>query len=633
MNRHPETNAREVANLREGGRDLPLDNVSLSVFWSRLVSIVNEASVAHQRTAFSTAVREGNDFAASLLDIDGGSLANSDFGLPNFVATQSETMRHFLRRFPNSEMRAGDVLITNEPWMATGHGLDLTLAQPIIHAGRLVAYAGSVAHCPDLGGVRHWEDSHDIFEEPLRILPAKLYEGGRPNETLMEMIRNNSRLPDLTMGDLDAQLASLHATSVGLADMLDEYGLEDLTFLANEMYSRSEAAMRAAISEIPDGTYRGEVVVDGYPKPRASDRSKRPDPIVIRATVTVAGSDLLVDFSGSSPQRAGPFNGIATNVVAYVGYYLRLILVPFHPNNTGYYRPIKVSCPPGSVVNATFPSGTLCRHVIGHQASDAVALALAPVIPDRLVAPSGSGPSWTVLVLGEGVGRASFESMLLLHGGAGATHKADGQVVGFPANTANTPIEVMETLVPLVCESKEIIADSGGEGRRRGGVGYRFVVRACEPLSFSILNGRIEHPALGLNGGGAGARGRVTLRRRHLPAGAGGHLAVGERLVLETPGGGGFGDPAERPLPDVQADIRDGIVSAGQAQKAYRIAANVTDLDHSVQKSLLVTNNRETTFDSANVTLDRPQEIRRGTDSGRTVEKRGRARATRRLNS
>jgi N-methylhydantoinase B len=537
-----------------------LDPVTVKILWDRLVSIVDEATVAQYRTAFSTVVQEANDFACSIMDTTGGTLANSQTGLPSFVATQAFTLSAFLRRFPSDEFHPGDVFITNDPWIGTGQAMDITLLSPIFRGERLVAFAGSVAHAPDLGGAQHWNLSVDVFAEALLIPPLKLYDRGQPNETLLALIRANSRLPQLTLGDLDSQLAAIHRSTTRLLSVMEEYELPDLEELIAEIYTRSEGAMRAAVAAIPDGAYVGEVWSEGFRDP-ADERANasEPEPILIRATVTVAGSDLTVDFAGSSSQVPGSFNSVWTFTTAYSLYALRYVLVPFFPNNAGFYRPLRVVCPEGTVVNARYPAATLSRHVIGHQVADAIYAALAPVLPDAVLAQGGSAPSWDLLLTGQDARGRHFHRLVIINGGMGAGPREDGATLCFPANISNTPVEILESAMPIICEEKEIIAGSAGEGRTRGGFGQRMTFRALAPVQFSLINARVRHAPQGLLGGGPGRAGRAVAAGRELPPGSNGSLAPGETLVIETPGGGGLGLVSGRDAGRIERDRRDGI--------------------------------------------------------------------------
>jgi N-methylhydantoinase B len=538
----------------------PIDPVAVRLMWDRLVSIVDEATVTQYRTAFSTVVQEANDFACSVMDRRGGTLANSRFGLPSFVATQAVTLKSLLSRFGAGDIREGDVFITNDPWIGTGQVMDLTLLRPIFRNGRLIAFAGSVAHAPDLGGVQRWNTSTDVFEEAIFIPLMKLHDGGAPDRTLLNLIAANTRIPDLTIGDLEAQLAAMRPIASRLVSLMDEYQLETLDPLADDIYARSEAAMRSAIAAIPDGTYRGEVLSDGFPDPL--DPAKPPEPIVIRASVVVVRDDMHVSFAGSSPQRPGSFNSIWTFTEAYTLYGLRLILVPDLPNNAGFYRPISVDCPEGSVVNARFPAATLSRHAVGHQVVDAVYAALAPVLPGAVFAQGGSAPSWDLILMGNDQRGRAFNKLVIINGGSGARAGRDGHTWCFPANISNTPVEILETSVPVLCEEKAVIVDSAGPGRHRGGFGQRISLRARSSFGFSLINARVGHPPQGLLGGRPGRRGRALLDGQEISPGTDGELPAGRQLVIETPGGGGMGPMVERNTSVTAAEMADGLVTS-----------------------------------------------------------------------
>jgi N-methylhydantoinase B len=285
--------------------------------------------------------------------------------------------------------------------------------------------------------------------------------------------------------------------------------------------------------------------------------------------ITVEQSDLTIDFSGSSPQRPGPFNGVWTICEAYAAYALRTTLVPFLPNNDGFNRPIRVVCPEGTVVNARFPAPTLSRHVVASQVCDPIFRALAPVIPDQVIAPSGNGPPWGLLLMGDTDTGAAYHRLLIISGGSGASPRSDGRTYLFPGNVSNTPIETTESLMPILWECKEIIPDSGGPGRFRGGVGQRLIARALRPLSYSMINGRVFHPPAGLLGGESGRAGRFTAAETVMTPGCDGFLNEGECLVIETPGGGGIGSPRERARELVKRDVAEGFVTASTAKSAY----------------------------------------------------------------
>jgi N-methylhydantoinase B len=301
--------------------------------------------------------------------------------------------------------------------------------------------------------------------------------------------------------------------------------------LAEAIYSRSEAAIREAISVIPDGTYVGELWSDGFPDPLVEGYPEQ-RPIRMKATVTVTKSDLTIDYSGSSQQRPGPFNSIWTFTTAYALYGMRMVLVPHLPNNAGFYRPLNIICPEGTVFNARYPSGTLCRHLVGHLATDVAYTALASVLPDAVLANSGSAPSWDLLLMGDDARGRPFHTLTIVNGGSGASAKQDGYVVAFPANLRNTPVEIMESVMPLVCERKDVIVDSAGAGRHRGGFGQRMAFRALKPIGYALINARVNHAPQGLLGGRSGRAGHASVSGRELHPASDGTLAAGDCLVV-----------------------------------------------------------------------------------------------------
>jgi N-methylhydantoinase B len=543
-----------------------IDPVTVRILWDRLVSIVDQATVAQSRTAFSTVVREANDFACAIMDVQGQTLASSERGLASFVMTQAITLQKLLEYFPLETLELGDVLITNDPWMGTGQVMDITVLEPVFKNGRPIAFAGSVAHSPDLGGMKHWSRADDVFDEGLVIPPLKLQDAGRPNDTLRALLRANSRLPDMTVGDLEAQLAATGLIRDKLVELADEYELVTLADLEEEIYSRSETAMRTAINAIPDGKYAFDLVSDVLEQAEPGDVTEAH----IRTVITIDDSNLIADFTGSSPQlRQG--NSVWPYTWASAAYALRLILVPYLPNNGGFYRPLTVIAPEGTVVNARRPSPTLSRHIIGHQVCDAVYGALSEVIPDKVLSQGGSTPVWALLVWGDDHKGDPFYRMVMFNGGLGALATKDGEIASFPANPSYTPIEVMETLMPIVFDCKEIIPDSEGAGRFRGGFGQRVSFRALLPISFDLSNGRVRRPPLGMLGGHAGRAGSISLDGTKLSAGANATIPSGGTLVLETPGGGGKYLPKTRDRALVLEDVEKELVAVGRAREIYGV--------------------------------------------------------------
>lgn len=527
------------------------DPISLKILWNRLVAIVDQAAVTLVRTSFSTVVRESNDFACVLLDSNGRSLVQNSAAIPSFIGTLPITVRHFLKRFPPESLAPGDVLITNDPWLATGHLPDITVAKPIFHHGRLVAFAGSVAHSPDIGGRIRSPDARQVYEEGLRIPISKLFEAGDLNELLDDIIRTNVRVPDQVTGDLMAQVAANELAADRLVRLMDELGIDDLTDLAKVIHSQSEQAMRRAIKAIPDGDYTSEVRPDGFE-----------DELRIAMRLTVAGEEIHVDYAGSSLQVDHALNTVLNYTYAYTAYPIKCITSPDIPNNEGSFNPITVTAPEGSLLNPRFPAAVGGRALIGHYLSAAVFQALATVVPGAVQAPTGS-PLWCLTMTGQHRGKG-FTGVYFLNGGQGASERKDGiSCLSFPSNVSNTPVEVMETQSPILLEQKSLRNDSGGDGRHRGGLGQNLevLITADASVTVAFLADRLRNPAAGLLGGGNGARGHVRLNGQPINPKRQIVVQPGDRLLLSTPGGGGFGSPVERDRERLRRDIENNLVS------------------------------------------------------------------------
>jgi N-methylhydantoinase B len=524
-------------DLHEGRRLMServstLNSIELEILWRRLISVVDEASAAFVRTCFSTLVRDGNDFAIVLTDAQGRSLAQSTMSLPGFIGCLPATVRHFMAKFPPATMKPGDVYITNDPWKGSGHIHDVTTATPFFRDGRLVAFAAVVSHLPDIGGKLRSNSSREIYEEGLQIPLMKLLDGGEVNQVLVEMISQNIRVPEQGMGDLWAQVAACRTMGERLEGLLDAVDLDDLGAGVRE---RSERAMRDAIREIPDGTYRSTVQHDGFGD----------EPIRIECALTVAGDRIAIDYTGSSPQRPHALNVVPIYTFAYTVYGLKALLCPDVPNNEGSFAPITTDAPLGSVLNPTYPAASGGRSAIGHLLPAAVFKALAQVLPDRVCA--GGSPNSSVTMSGSYRDKR-FAVVNFLNAGQGATAHRDGfSALSFPANLGNTPVEMMEALAPIRVLRREIRRGSGGPGKHEGGSGISFefeLLRDASDVMASFLMTQLKTPPPGLVGGGSGRTGRLLLNGVQVDPTEPKILKAGDRVLMETAGGGGHGTAA-----------------------------------------------------------------------------------------
>jgi len=541
-----------------------IDPVSLEILWGRLVSIADESASALQRTSFSTTVRESNDFACVLLAPDGTTLAENTLGVPSFAGIMSIVMRHFLKRYPAHTWRPGDIGLTNDPWLNTGHLPDTTIITPVFHRNALVAFAGNTAHKMDIGGGGYGAIATDAYQEGIRLPICKLYEAGQINEFLIELIRANVRGPDSVLGDLYAQVAAGHVCTQRVREFLDEQGLGDLSAIGQAVQTRAEAAMRSAIAKVPDGEYRSVVWSDGFDQPTE-----------FHTKIAISGDRIIVDFSGTSRQIPRGINCVYNYTYAFACYTLKCLLDPVTRKNEGSYKPFEIVAPEGSILNARFPAPVTMRAMTGHFVSSAVLLAMAEALPDRVIADSGSCPGLRVRASGNHASGERFAIALFANGGMGARAELDGlSATGYPTNAGGGSIEVLESIAPVVFRRREFLQDSGGPGRLRGGLGQLIEMEsmADQPLDVAFQFDRVDHPASGLFGGLAGGKSRLVLNdTQAVPSKGRIVLRKGDRITLQYAGGGGYGPPAERARSAVRADLRNGLISRQAAVDVYQL--------------------------------------------------------------
>ncbi|HEY7554725.1 MAG TPA: hydantoinase B/oxoprolinase family protein [Candidatus Binatia bacterium] len=538
-----------------------IDPVTLEVIWNRFLSVANEQQDALIRTAFSTIVRESQDLACGLFDTKGRMIAQSLSGTPGHINAMATSMKHFLAAFPVKKMAPGDVLITNDPWQTAGQINDITITTPVFKAGKLVALFANTCHSADIGGRILSAEAREVFEEGLRIPIMKLFERGEPNHILMQLVRSNVRQPDEVIGDFYAQTASNDAGGRALLEMMEEFALDSIDPVAEEIIRRSENAVRGEIRKLPGGEWSNETWSDGFE-----------EPIVIRCTVKVAGDEIYIDFSGSSPQSTRGINVVLNYTHAYASFAIKAAICPDVPHNEGSFRPVHVSAPAGSIMNALDPAPVASRQVIGHFIPSAIFAALSGALPGRLMAP-GADPIWLSVWRGQ---NPPFTLTIFQVGGTGARPEKDGlSAVGFPSGVAGVPAEVIESLSPVVLRRRQLRPNSGGAGKWRGGLGQltEFTRRGEGRWSVSSIADRTEYPAPGLRGGGSGARGEVVLgdgTRLHAKAMV--DLKPGDIVHVNLPGGGGYGNAFERAPDLVLRDVIEGYVTPEEAAKSYGVA-------------------------------------------------------------
>ena len=519
----------------------------LGTAWARICGLMDEAAESFVRTSFSSVVRDNWDMAVGLMDSAGRQVAQSSRSVPSFVGTMPRTLAVMLRRYPAEMLAPGDVLISNDGYHGTGHLNDITMVKPLFREGRIAAWIGSTFHCTDIGGAPSVE-ARDSWEEGLTIPVARMLRGGVENEDVVAFLEANLRQPDEALGDIRAQLAMYDQAGPRLFRILAEEGIAGLDPLAAEIFDRSERAMRTAIAAVPDGEVTDEVTADGFEHP-----------VIIRLRLAIRGEAITLDFSGTDPQIARPVNSPLNFTRAYSNYAVKCAFDPATPNNDGSFRPIELVAPEGSIVNPRRPAPVWGRHLTGHYLPMLVLAALGRLMPDRVIAESGS-PLWNVYFTGEKDGRR-FVRMFFMNGGHGAAASHDGpSCLSFPSNVATQPVEQFENAVPMLVTEKALIPGSGGDGAHRGGLGQRigFTVVGDAPVAATYRHERVQHPPRGLLGGSAGRGGRDLVNGAPVPAKARIVLQPGDTITFETPGGGGFGDPRARSDADRRRDEAEG---------------------------------------------------------------------------
>lgn len=534
------------------------DLIRNQVMWNRLIAIVEEQAQVLVRASFSTSTREAGDLSAGVFDAQGRMLAQSVTGTPGHVNSMAASVLHFLAEFPIETMRPGDIYLTNDPWKGTGHLYDVVVVTPVFRTvdgqPQPVALFACTSHMTDVGGVGFGLGATDVFNEGLYLPLIRFARNGVFDETVMRIIRANTRTPDMVDGDIHSLAACNERGALRLGEMMDEFDLDDLDDLAEHIIDRSRQAMLRIIGELPHGTWHSTMRIDGVD-----------EPLDLVAAMTVSATGIDVDFAGTSPQAPVGINVPMAYTDAYTSFGVRCIVGPSVPNNSGSLGVIRVTAPVGSILNAPHPAPVNVRHVVGQMLPDTVFGCLSQILPD-LVPAEGTSSLWNILIDGQAADGERYVVMSFHSGGAGARPGADGlSATAFPSGVRNMPVEINEAISPIVFWRKEFRPDSGGDGKYRGGHGQVVEIgnREGMPFSISATYERTVHPARGRAGGGAGALGELRLKQRNEVVKPLGRSTIpgDDRLVMQFPGGGGFGDPTERDGDKATAERLDGLVT------------------------------------------------------------------------
>ncbi|HJM91486.1 MAG: hydantoinase B [Rhodospirillaceae bacterium] len=538
---------------------MSLDAVSVGIMWDRLVAISDEIVTTLVRTSFSTIVSESYDLTVALLDADGELMAQGTYSVPVFMGTAPATLQHMLARYPADTLRPGDVVITNDPWLGTGHMFDINVMRPIFHGGRIVAYVISITHLPDIGGLGFGAAAREIYHEGLRLPVCKLFAAGVQNDFIVELMRTNVRAPDQVIGDLMANVTATKAGEAMLTGFLAEYGLANFAALSGEIRGRSEAATRARIEAMPDGSYPNEIQIEGVD-----------GALALACRIEIAGDAMTVDFSGTDPCVRQGINVPFCYTRAMVLYSMKCLTVPELPNNGGSVVPITVTAPTGCLVDAQPPSPTGARHMIGHFVSPLVFGALAEVVPEQIQADCGMMDLMTF----QGRHRDGHDvsTIYFASGGFGALAGLDGaETTPGPSNMAVVPIEVWETLTSTTVERKMLLPDTGGAGTSRGGLGQEVVIRndSGHVMTVFCMANRTDFPPLGLMGGSNGKAREHRINDVTVDPKGHYQLEPGDRITMIEAGGAGYGDPAARSRTAIETDLAEGFITPEGAARDY----------------------------------------------------------------
>ncbi|MDE2384578.1 MAG: hydantoinase B/oxoprolinase family protein [Alphaproteobacteria bacterium] len=538
-----------------------LEAIRTQVMWNRLIAVVEEQAQSLLRTAFGTITREAGDLSAGVYDTDGHMIAQAMTGTPGHVNTMATAVRHFFKHYPQSVMKPGDVYITNDPWEGTGHLFDYVMMTPVFLGKKLVAFFASTCHLIDVGGIGFSAKGNSSFEEGMYVPHMMLRKQGVLNDDLMKVILGNTRNPVEVKGDLLSLVSANDTGARRLIEMMTEFKLPSLDKLAKHILTQSEKGMREAIKTLPEGEWSYAMPLDGYEKP-----------VVIKAKLKIRGGKVTVDYRGTSPVSIFGINSPRTYTEAYTVFALKAVVAPHVPNNIGSLSCFDIETDPHTIVDPIRPSPVTSRHVTGQMLADVVFGCLCQALPGKVQAES-AGSIW-MLMFNSAHGRVAadelkhaqeFATLAIGLGGLGGRPGKDGlSCVAFPSGIGGIPIEIIEGQCPLWFEEKQFLPGSGGEGEFRGGLSQRFVVKNREANPFTISAAtfdRIRNPASGRNGGKPGRPGVAKLGSgKHLPD-KGIHLVpAGDSLIIELPGGGGFGDPSKRSAAFREADKKAGVV-------------------------------------------------------------------------
>jgi N-methylhydantoinase B len=569
----------QLATHRDRAGREKVDAITVEVLRQSLIGVVQEMQNSLFCTGYSTIIRESKDASCAIADLDGRIVAQHTV-LPLHLGAFPETIQSILRAYPLADIRDGDAFIVNHPYYGgSPHATDMAVVSPIIVDGEIFGFSGSIAHKSDIGGLVPGTNSSqatEIYHEGLMIPPARYYREFKAVQEVETILRANSRTPELVLGDLRGQVGATHLAVDRVRALCAKYGTEIVRAASGRLLGLTERLIRAAVSEWPDGTYVGERALH-------SEGMGGGKPVVIRVAVTIAGDQVSFDFTGSDDQMTGPYN-IRPPLVRAVCYYaLKCLIDPDLPSNSGFADAVAASFRPGSLLDPVLPAPVNTYMPVAVATAEALFDALGKALPAGRIAESSSGTNGTFShrLPGHASPKVQYE---LPAGAMGARSNKDGVSASkvHVANGSLTPIEVLETEFPVQLQRFELVRDSGGPGRYRGGLGYVREYRVLGPARFTTRNGRELTPPAGKAGGLPGRPSTLTLNpgtdgERAISVENGGvTLHPGDVVRICQAGGGGYGDPRARPVDEVLQDVHEGYVSSEAARLFYGVVVVAT---------------------------------------------------------
>jgi N-methylhydantoinase B len=529
------------------------DPIETGIVWSRFVSIADEMVSALVRTSFSTMVRESGDYSCMVFDSRGRFLSQGTASVPSFTGTGPATLAGILQKIPVDTLQDGDILLTNDPWIGTGHVYDVNVVKPIFYRGRIVAYSLSVSHLADIGGIGYGTGARDNYEEGICIPPVKLFIAGKPNDFVFDLVEANVRFRDLVIGDIYSNVAACNVAAKAIEELLTEYDLDDTAAIADAIFDLTRQAVRDAMTSLPLGRFESVLPVEGVH-----------DDMLIQLAVgiSIAEGKVTFDFEGTSPVVNRGINVPLCYTRAYCYFCFKSIVAPNIPNNQAILDFVAVTAPDNCILNAKRPYATGGRHILGHYVAPLVFGALESALPTHVQADCGM--ICQINFRGQSPAGREFSYILFTTGGYGAFLDLDGRAaLPGPSNMIGIPIEVWEENTGITFLRKEFRIDSGGAGRYQGGAGQIIELRndTGSTVDATFFGSRTTLPARGFAGGLPGRLRTLFLDGKPVSPKSRTDVKPGSVIALQEAGGGGFGDPHLRSVRTIQRDLDAGLVS------------------------------------------------------------------------